>query len=606
MATIPLAPGETRKFMQRVAVRKSRSERELDKAISTRREEATQTARADYEIVHKATTATNFKAAAAGSFNIGVVGLSASTDFALDQERSSEQSKTDFHEAVVRAAQEYSHERTMEVTTSAAEDWETSTSGELSNTNNEITVTYLLYELQRRYSISEHLHRLTPVILVAQDVPAPHEIDEAWLLANEWILHRILLDDGLKPALAYLKQGFTGDEIAIDVKKANWEAQKELVEKLESSLNLHLSARDKLRESLVNTIEDRKNVQAEQDPASKDVAEAVLTGGLSLLFGRSREDKKADLLEAQRKAIEMTLGYVEETVKEAQEKLKGAVQTLQKAVDDYCQALRDQANHKTAIDQLRVHVKEYILYYMQGIWTYEPPDQRFFRLYDLDVRWVPPPAGHARVAGVAVQNGHPVFLVMIDGAGVWLPAPEIPSTQRKLVEVADLDNLLGFKGNYMMFPLKESCYLTTYMMQEFVDDYLGVRDPDAFGTYTTEELLQYIECAYHRDDATEADRTAMRDLLIERLSSPRRDAEEVVVPTGKLFIEALPGKHPLLEDFKLQHRAMDVKKVRAEVREAELENLRRAARLIAGEREDPEIDKRVLVQGNTDVVVGPA
>jgi len=37
------------------------------------------------------------------------------------------------------------------------------------------------------------------------------------------------------------------------------------------------------------------------------------------------------------------------------------------------------------IDRLRVHVKENILYYMQAIWRQEPPDQRFFRLYDLTV-----------------------------------------------------------------------------------------------------------------------------------------------------------------------------------------------------------------------------
>ena len=51
------------------------------------------------------------------------------------------------------------------------------------------------------------------------------------------------------------------------------------------------------------------------------------------------------------------------------------------------------------------------------------------------------------------------------------------------------------------------------------------------------------------------------------------------MPSNSLYIEALPGTHPLLEDFKLIHRALDVKKAQAEVRHAELENLRLAARL---------------------------
>ncbi len=85
----------------------------------------------------------------------------------------------------------------------------------------------------------------------------------------------------------------------------------------------------------------------------------------------------------------------------------------------------------------------------------------------------------------------------------------------------------------------------------------------------------------------------------------RADEEELVIPTNSLFIEALPGAHPILEDFKLLHRAMDVKKVQAEVRSAELENIRAAARLLAGEREDPTIEKKILIEGATEVIVPP-
>ncbi|MDQ6667207.1 MAG: hypothetical protein M3Y53_03150 [Thermoproteota archaeon] len=59
-------------------------------------------------------------------------------------------------------------------------------------------------------------------------------------------------------------------------------------------------------------------------------------------------------------------------------------------------------------------------------------------------------------------------------------------------------------------------------------------------------------------------------MIIDRLLSPMKEKELVIVPTTSLFIEAVPGKHPLLEDFKLVHRALDVKKVQAEVRHAEL------------------------------------
>jgi hypothetical protein len=71
-----------------------------------------------------------------------------------------------------------------------------------------------------------------------------------------------------------------------------------------------------------------------------------------------------------------------------------------------------------------------------------------------------------------------------------------------------------------------------------------------------------------------------------------------------LFIEALPGVHPILEDFKLFHRVIDVKKAQADVRAVELENLRAAARLLAGEREDPTIEKKVIVENPGTTIVG--
>ena len=44
------------------------------------------------------------------------------------------------------------------------------------------------------------------------------------------------------------------------------------------------------------------------------------------------------------------------------------------------------------------------------------------------------------------------------------------------------------------------------------------------------------------------------------------------------------------------HRALDVKKVQAEVRHAELENVRLASRALKGKDEDPDIEKKIVVQ----------
>jgi len=181
-----------------------------------------------------------------------------------------------------------------------------------------------------------------------------------------------------------------------------------------------------------------------------------------------------------------------------------------------------------------------------------------------------------------------------------MPMPAITTADRTLVEVADLDSLLGFKGNYMIFPLKKNNYITMYMMQDYLDvaDEIAARDPDPYGDYTVDDLQRLATCLKAKDPNL-YDKEGIRKAIIARLISGRKEKELVVVPTSSLYIEALVGTHPLLEDFKLIHRALDVKKVQAEVRHAELENIRLAARALKGNEEDPDIEKKIVIQTDT-------
>ena len=621
VATIPLAPNETRKYTKRLNVKRTRSSHELDRALSSRAAESSDTLRADEEIVNKASTATNFKATAEGSFGLGIFDFSGTTEFSMNQAEESARVKKDFREAVRKASEEYKQERMIEVTTTSEDALEETTSGEITNPNNELTVTYLMFELQRRFRIAEHIHRATPVILVAQDMPYPHQIDLDWLLTHEWILRRVLLDDSFRAALDYIAEGVASDEFSIEVARSNWQTQKQLVATLETAATDQLRTRDALRAALIKTALGRDLADASESSTGEDVFAAVATGGLSLLFGGG-DERATERQEAQRKAAETRLQYAEQALADAQTKLKSATETLTQATRDYTAALERQITRRNAVDQLRIHVKENILYYMQAIWDHEPPDQRFFRLYNKEITWFDPPevvtltlgapsgAGDGRgvfdfardASPTSIPGGDPFGLSPFAGTEVAIPltiSADLPRRTRTLVEVADLDRPIGYKGNYIVFPLKESNYLTTAMLQEFIHDYTSLWDPDEFGNYTTEELVELMRCVWDREGTTDAHRQTMREILERRLSAPRSAHDEVVVPTGQLFIEALPGKHALLEDFKLLHRVEDVRKVRAEVRNQELESLRLAARLVAGEREDPNVDKRVVIDKTT-------
>jgi hypothetical protein len=109
--------------------------------------------------------------------------------------------------------------------------------------------------------------------------------------------------------------------------------------------------------------------------------------------------------------------------------------------------------------------------------------------------------------------------------------------------------------------------------------------------------------AIHAQDPTSfaAKEPEFAEIMLRLLTD--QTPEMVIVPSNSLYIEALPGTHPLLEDFKLIHRAIDIKRAQAEARKAELENLRLAARLAQGELGDPDIDKVVVVESGQNVTV---
>src|SRR5262249_10180749 len=165
-----------------------------------------------------------------------------------DADASSQETKREFHEAVLKAAQEFKDERKLEVETKTTSEEETTDSVELTNPNDELTVTYLFYELQRRYRVSEHIHRLTPVVLVAMEVPNPNreEIDKV-LLAHSWIINRVLLDDRYRPALDYLCTRVVGDEMALQHLQSNLaqiQASVAILQQMERDLQATLSARE--------------------------------------------------------------------------------------------------------------------------------------------------------------------------------------------------------------------------------------------------------------------------------------------------------------------------------------------------------------------------
>jgi hypothetical protein len=151
------------------------------------------------------------------------------------------------------------------------------------------------------------------------------------------------------------------------------------------------------------------------------------------------------------------------------------------------------------------------------------------------------------------------------------------------------------------------------MLQEFLDDTYGLKNPNPFADWETmdsiDDVASSVAAQLRTMQAGSSDWNALMNKFTDYVNATQGELDRIVIPTGQLFIEALPGSHPVLEDFKLLHRAEDVRKVKAEVRHAELENLRLASRLAAAASndtnlrllEDPDIEKKIVVEGNASV-----
>lgn len=616
VSTIPLAPGEERKLKVTRKVHQSRAEKSIRKSMMETSAERQFTSRTELEVMAKMASSTNFRMSVTGSLNMGMGEISSTSEFAHNQQQEASQQKKQFLESVQKAAEKVRQETEIQVETSEQAEHAMESETVLKNPNNELTVTYLLYELERRYRVSSRPHRLTPVVLVAMDIPAPHEISEAWILEHSWILRRCLLDDAFLDPIAYIEDGQGADSIAIEVKKANWDTLRAALAEFESDYERLVALRTQRQDTLVTLLEQQQLAAAAEMDDGQRAAAAFFSGGLSELFGGGASDRD-EIIKARREATEKALEFLQSRIEAASERVSMARKSVTEAAEAYSQAIQEKTQKDTGIRQFQLHLRQNILHYMHHIFAYKHPDQQQLELSDLQVpflesatrrcrlRLATPAEIDADLPGV-VRDGE---RYIVECAPPEPPATDGPLPTRRLGSIADLNRPIGFHGNYAIYPLRTCSYLTDFMSQDYVDDYFGLRDPSTGLGYTGEELLAYASQLLSDPDTvlSDTERDALLAAVRDDLGNPATGSDTVILPTGQLYMEALKGEQSLLEDFKLAHRGLDVLKAQEDVRTARLENLRRAARLVADEPlyDDPDIEKLVVVNGAAGLRLTP-
>lgn len=599
--TIPLAPKEERRYSIKSKRSEKRSSKEAKKHNRSLASEQSSTSRVEAEIIAKANSKTTFSLSAEGDYDIGISSGKVTTSFGTESANESSQSRKDFREAVLKASQEIKDEISFEISTESELSFESEESGFISNPNEELSLTLLFYELQKRYRIAERLYRVMPVVLVAQEVPSPDKITPAWVLSHDWILRRVLLDDSFRPALDYLASASVGDDFALREMRKNLRQQRNLVETLRLEFSAASMEADNRYTALARKIEQR--IQEEYDERTdgffSDVGE---------WFGGDGEDPEA--AKAREMAAKDAHQYALEKAEKAAAALRQEVSTLHSLTDAYNKTVQARLDNETRVRRLLVHIRNNILYYMQAVWSMEPPDQQALRLHKVQV---PVLELASRTYHVNAKPERDIFRHLredgttkhrayLRGRLKSLPDPEGsggPKFQTvSLASVADMKPIAVF-GNYLAFRMNSHNALTEMMSAPYIDRAFGAMDPEELANVSLDQFSKYVCCLYDRlaEDKFAELKDELHAWLEQILASPLRNGDEIVVPTGSLFIESLVDPNPLLEDFKLKHRELDVYKVQEEVRKAGLENVRLAARLVNNERDDPDIEKKIVVQG---------
>lgn len=379
--------------------------------------------------------------------------------------------------------------------------------------------------------------------------------------------------------------------------RSNLETQRQVVAALKDSLVSAHANSELLFQAVQRAIRRAAGANEPDGLVAESVKKVV-----GWLVGGSNDEVRRARLEAAREALDRSEG----NERAIAEQLQREQATLTIMTDKWAAASRALLDKTVEVQRLRLHIKQNILYYMQAIWDHEPPDQRYFRLHQVKV---PVVAGELRYRLEEDDSVPPLPpywtrpLVVRADIDPTLTGETVP-----LADVADLDRPLGYKGNYAIFPMRQQNLITRYMMVPYVDAAMGAHDPDHLANLTRSELEAYFCCV--RENISSEELAAIRPGIDEAhrrvLQDPRPLEEVIAVPTDSLFIEALPADRPILEDFKLRHRAADAARAEAESAKARLENIRRAARILEGELGDPDIEKMTVIHGTSPNVVLPS
>ena len=204
--TVPLAPKRVeRESTQRrveTTIEQGDTTRNLDEVVD--------------EVVEATVEAMKWPLDFEGSINTGVRGLAAKTDMGLEWEcrESSRDTSTRLSDIMRRMAGKIRDETAVAVSAEPEEGFESTSSTDVEDPTDQNAATHVYSRLQNRYEVLTRPAEIQNVVLVAEKLPTPAEIDLSWVRRHDWILAKALLDESFRDALDTIQR-----DLELDTKR---------------------------------------------------------------------------------------------------------------------------------------------------------------------------------------------------------------------------------------------------------------------------------------------------------------------------------------------------------------------------------------------------
>lgn len=196
-----IGPGDEEEVTIRTLRRVEQERNAEDVSATETTTETTDSIQSSTDVVKEMSRQRQSKLEASGSVSWGFGSASFGAELSRDARRSTTQTRKDISKNTQTAARKISNRSRLEVKSATMDEAEQTRVSRISNRNNEIPLDYYFRSVVGLYETTTDLSEIGDVVSVAEEVPAPEDIDIDWIRRHDWIIARALISESYRETL---------------------------------------------------------------------------------------------------------------------------------------------------------------------------------------------------------------------------------------------------------------------------------------------------------------------------------------------------------------------------------------------------------------------